>query len=353
VGCREKEAARLSLEGAAMKRLWLWSFGLAACTSVPERVVPAAPEEADTVDGGGAPAVDRIAPVRGVPNRGRDPAVVVVEGEATCAGVLVSPRLVLTARHCVAGGQPCPTPAMPSTEARVLVGEDLRTARTVARSVEIVGPDGEELCGADLAFVVLDTPITTLKPLALRARGPAVGERLRAVGYGPRDDLQRIVREHVAVTDVHETELAVAEAACLDEAGGPLLDEDTGEVVGVLSRPGPRCEGPGVHNVYTRVDAFASLVEAAFARIEALELEARRDAGSTAAARPAKRGTKQRPASDVGSDCEGGAGCAAGICVRDAVGRYCSRPCGPGDRCPTRYRCTAFARAESTCLLAR
>jgi hypothetical protein len=93
-----------------------------------------------------------------------------------------------------------------------------------------------------------------------------------------------------------------------------------------------------VHNVYTRTDTFAWLVEEAFARLGELGREA--DAGASRDAAP-KRGTKQKPPSDVGGPCVRASDCAAGICVTDGDRSYCSRPCGPGDRCPAQFHCTA------------
>src|SRR5207249_4339434 len=48
-------------------------------------------------------AIERTEIVRGVADRGRDPAVVAVDiaGEGLCTGTLVGPNVVLTARHCV------------------------------------------------------------------------------------------------------------------------------------------------------------------------------------------------------------------------------------------------------------
>ena len=53
-----------------------------------------------------APVAEVVAPVAGVPDRGSDPAVVAVEsaGAVVCAGALVAPDVVLTARHCVTTG---------------------------------------------------------------------------------------------------------------------------------------------------------------------------------------------------------------------------------------------------------
>jgi hypothetical protein len=346
-------------------------FASFACSPAPERRAEhdrASPKESAEEDAGAAaPTADHVEIVSGVPNKGRDPAVVAIDigGQGLCTGALISPRLVLTARHCVSRTAPlvaCPPSGVQVFANRepedllILAGEDVTSARRVARGIEIVAPSGVTLCEADIAVIVLDEPVVTAKPLPLRARGPAAGDHVRAVGFGRGGDGdpsgKKLLREHVRVLSVSTAEFTVGEATCQGDSGGPALDEDTGEILGVVSRGGPTCEGSDVYNIYTRVDTYAWLMEEAFAKVSEIEAEEKADAGaSNPSAKPAKRGTKQKPPSDVGGPCTTGSDCAAGVCITEppasdedtGARQYCSRPCGSGDRCPTRYHCKPVA----------
>lgn len=346
---------------------------IVGCTVAAERSELRSTVEASGRDAGPRPpetatpgvVVDELEAVRGVPARSRDQAVVAidVDGQEICSGTLVSHRLVLTARSCVSrvlANVGCPASGVqvladrdPSTLSIVL-GDDFATGHRVARGVSVVAPAGVTLCDGDIAVLIVDTPIKQIKPLLVRPRGVALGDRVRAVGFGREDvggalSASKLVREHVRVLGVSFAEFKLREAACEGDVGGPALDPDTGEIVGVIARGGT-CDGANAHNVYTRADAFTWLVQEAFARVTGLGRD--EDAGAPPPT-TAPKGTKQKPVSDLGGPCDEAADCAAGVCVTTPDTRYCTRPCGPGDRCPARYHCKPVASGSSACINVR
>lgn len=303
---------------------------------------------------GNAPEVDLVAPPPGVADRGYDPAVVAIDaaGAAPCAGVLVAPDVVLTARHCVSlpaapgacpgegGGAPDAPPLRAPGSLRVLVGDDAATASERARGRDVLVPAVASMCGADIALLLLDVPIGDVQPLVVRSTGAAQGDHLRTVGWRVPVRAGRepkILRDHVLVLGASSTELELAEATA---GGGPALSESTAEVLGVFSRS----DADPSRAVYTRADTFAALIESALA-------ESVSAAASTHALKP-----KKGPA-DLGAACGQGSDCAAGVCVSVSGGssglesgqQYCSRTCATRDRCPSGFRCQRSQAGVSVC----
>jgi hypothetical protein len=216
-----------------------------------------------------------------------------------CSGALVAPNLVLTARHCVSRA----VTATPSCDARgrshngdhlaedvdpssiaIYTGTHVRpdVDTAVARAVRTLHPTGQILCDADVAFLVLDRPIPGAVVLSMRLHGPVeAGDMIMPVGFGggPQNVVGfKVARARSTVLTTGPSanaatgavlgprEFEVDRATCRGDSGGPAIDLITGEIVGVVSRGGS-CSANGNH-VYTRVDAYKRLAQAAFSAAE-------------------------------------------------------------------------------------
>jgi hypothetical protein len=291
-----------------------------------------------------APSVDVAYPLRGVPDREADPAVVLLDlaGDGLCTGALLAADVVLTARSCIAlpSGEPqCPATGPQITNGRdlstirVLVGEDDASAVERARGRAVLVPPGDVLCGADLAILLLDSTLDDIAPLVTRPTGAAVGDHVRSVTYAGG---HKLVRDHVPVTATSSRELALAEAPCDATPGGPAIEESSGEIVGVFSRSGPACSDTEGYDVDTRADAFLDLVAAALAQ------------GSTSS--QAHQAKQKKSPVDLGASCSDGTDCAAGACVDYQGSRYCTRSCTATDHCPSASHCLGTQQDSTVCV---
>lgn len=211
-----------------------------------------------------------------------------------CSGALLAPNVVLTARHCVsktvttsvscdengrsANGKHVASDEDPADVAVYVGASPSFASRPPAVAKAIVTPPGEYLCDSDIALVVLEHPVGGVEPLAVRLdRGARSGETIRAVGYGQNDAKEpigtRFRKENVPVLAMGRTvsasrtplgahEFEVARSICQGDSGGPAISEETGAVIGVVSRGGG-CDDDFGH-IYTTTAGFAALFENAF-----------------------------------------------------------------------------------------
>jgi hypothetical protein len=172
-------------------------------------------------------------------------------GEALCSGTLVSPSVILTAAHCVAGGAT-------AIRAFFLPNDDTENAYDAVAYA--INPEFD-FPFADLSMVLLEAPVAGIAPAPLASRKPRRRKLGTIVGYGEDEvgnvGLKEMGTVRLAKCPKRFPALGLARGAlarsvcwrahpgqqdtCHGDSGGPLLIE--GSVAGVTSGGDPNCSG--------------------------------------------------------------------------------------------------------------
>lgn len=260
---------------ASLAGLGLASATLAACGPLTtlERTTPAFAVQPAGLSRQ-AEADLLLEPAMGLASSG-DAVVRVAGPQTTCTGTLIAEDLVLTAHHCVverlADGRYTKS-TVPVASVQVELGGDYLPWGNVGARAIFAPPCGEAGGPGDLAVLVLERKLVGVATLSLRDEAPRRGERVDAIGFGrcalSPEGIRRREREGGPITAVARSTFEVRASVCPGDSGGPVLDLDTREVVGVVSLSSMDYEETTQgRSVFARVDGLAQVT--AYARLVA------------------------------------------------------------------------------------
>lgn len=313
-------------------RAWLVACTALACSEHPQVGTSRAPIIAGTAST--EPAVVGIHPRRTLCDD--------TKPEPSCSGTLIAKRVVLTAAHCV-------EPESSGVGYEVVFGassDDPTAERRIVLSVERHPQFVKSTYAYDVALLLLGeeapvAPIALEKDLPV----PAVGDRVRAIGFGVevRDGKPGVKREGaMKVSSVSDTTFESTPdpaMSCVGDSGGAVvLDREAGApvLIGVTSSGDVPCKEYARN---FRIDAVRPMIDAFVAKAATLP--------------PGPPMAAIGPESFCAAPCTSSSECTGGLFCRELSGqRRCVLPgivpgtfserCGPKDKCGAGETCTRF-----------
>jgi hypothetical protein len=151
---------------------------------------------------------------------------------AVCSGVVLGPRLVATARHCLArdlkGVQPIATD---KEEYKIEIASSnlTWTSRRVSQTVTAAC----DRHGLDVAVLVLSEAAAWTEPLRVTS-APGPGAKVEALGFGRCKASESGSRQRVVISRESD-EFVLDTPFCRGDMGGPVVDGREGDLVGIVS----------------------------------------------------------------------------------------------------------------------
>jgi hypothetical protein len=325
---------------------------------------------------GGAPTSVVDQPVLGAELSTDDPAVVALmaNGNVFCTGTLISPRVVLTAGHCVDGL---------GANGSVFFGDFTGgTGLTVTIAMSQSHPmwTGDLGDGYDVGLVLLENPQADPMlpvPLSTVDLTTLIGAEYRVVGFGIYDrdlgeidgnkrtavmEIASINGTYVEVTDI-DPGAPPDTAICSGDSGGPGFITVGGEelLAGVHSYSIQGCFNPsGDSRVHLFIDDFIQpwidtndttcAEDGICARACSNDPDCMPCGADGTCATTCELPDIDCPTQNIGEICRGDTQCMSGMCVywdEDPRVKFCSQPCASG--CPDGMTCRNIVSLGDVC----
>lgn len=173
----------------------------------------------------------------------------------TCTGVIIGPRLVATSQQCVPGVARGLV-KLESTAVKVEIPSSTLTwTHRMASHVLVPACEWQDV---DVALLVLGEPADWVKPLSV-ATVPGPGAKVSALGFGhcTKEAPLNVVPRLGSVVEVSGAGVVIDIPLCRGDAGGPVVDGQAGDVVGLISR---RDDPPGSPRRTTTIARLDTIV---------------------------------------------------------------------------------------------
>lgn len=171
-----------------------------------------------------------------------------------CSGVVIGPKLVATAQRCMRGMEKGALALDGADhEYRVEVASSALTWTNRRAKYALVPKCDEQ--DMDVALLVLEEAVPSLVvPLGV-VSAPDVGAHVQALGFGHCPGSKERMTEKVGTIRSRVSENVVIDVPlCRGDVGGPVIDGNAGEVIGLISRRDNPVDSPLKTTTIARLD---------------------------------------------------------------------------------------------------